>query len=675
MIASSRKSAIIPGAIGALLLAVAAGGQDVDGERFTNSLGMEFVRVAPGTFAMGQQEGGDWDEVPAHEVSISQPFYMGVTEVTNAHFEAFDPKHRALRGKEGFATGDDEAAVFVSWDEANAFCAWLSEKEGKPYRLPTEAEWEYACRAGTATAYWTGDELPAEFHKHQEAFWHPVPVSLHVGMTPPNPWGFFDMHGNVEEWCLDWYGSYREETQTDPVGYANGDFRVTRGGSHSTELFYLRSANRSGALPEDKHWLIGFRVVMGDMPATPPLPSPTSPRWAQDVSQTRHAWDDGPDPEKPFFDGPRRFVKIPPESNGPLFSQHNHCPAICACPNGDLLAIWYTTNTEQGRELAIAASRLRKGATEWEPAAPFWDAPDRNDHASALYWDGKVTLFHLNGMSTDATWGKMILICRTSADNGATWQPARIVNPYHQLRNMPIAGIFGTEDGRIVLPCDAVTGGEGGSAVHISSDGGETWIDPGAGRPQPEFEAGKTGAWIAGIHAGVVELSDGRFMALGRGDTIDGKMPMSISVDGGQTWSYRASPFPPVSGGQRLTMRRLKEGPVLLVSFTDPSSAKEKQGMEFARADGSTFTGYGMFAAISYDDGETWPVRKLVTPGDDAGTFDGGAWTREFVMDATHAEPKGYLVAVQAPDGVIHLISSALHYQFNQAWVETPAEE
>lgn len=667
-----KNRVIMPGMVSTLLLAFAAAGQTVDTERFTNSLGIEFVRVAPGSFTMGQADGGDWDEGPVHDVTISKPFYMAVTEITNAQFEAFDPKHRERRGEQGFSRGDDEAVVFVSWDEANAFCAWLSEKEGKPYRLPTEAEWEYACRAGTATPYWTGAELPREFHKHQETFWHPVPVAVHAGMTPPNPWGLVDMHGNVEEWCLDWYGPYREEAQTDPVGYANGDFRVTRGGSHSTGPVYLRSANRSGALPQDRHWLIGFRVVMGDMPATGPLPSTAPQPWAQDVSQTRHTWDDGPDPAKPFFDGPRRFVKIPPESNGPLFSRHNHCPALAACPNGDLLAIWYTTNTEPGRELAIAASRLRKGATEWEPAAPFWDAPDRNDHASALYWDGQDTLFHLNGMSTDATWGKMILICRTSTDNGATWRPARIVNPNHQLRNMPIANIFGTRDGRIVLPCDAVTIGEGGSAVHISDDGGATWNDPGAGRPQPEFDAGKTGAWLAGIHAGVVELSDDRFMALGRGDNIDGRMPMSISSEDGENWTYQASPFPPVSGGQRLTLRRLKEGPILLVSFTDPSSAKEKQGMEFERADGSTYTGYGMFAALSYDDGQTWPVRKLLTPGDDAQTFDGGAWTREFLMDATHAEPKGYLASTQTPDGVIHVISSALHYRFNVTWLNTP---
>ena len=94
--------------------------------------------------------------------------------------------------------------------------------------------------------------------------------------------------------------------------------------------------------------------------------------------------------------------------------------------------------------------------------------------------------------------------------------------------------------------------------------------------------------------------------------------------------------------------------------------------MEFTNADGNTFFGHGMFAALSFDDGETWPVRKLLTPGGPERELDGGAWTGAFIMDATHAEPRGYLAATQSPDGVIHLISSRLHYRFNLAWLQTP---
>ncbi len=254
-------------------------------QKSVNSIGMEFVRVEPGDFSMGQEQGGDWDERPVHKVTISQAFYMAVTEVTNAQFEQFDPEHRKLRGKLGFSKDDDEAVVFVSWHEAAAFCQWLSKKEGKSYRLPTEAEWEYTCRAGTKTNYHTGDKLPDVFHKNQKQTWNPEPMSLRVAATPANARGLCDMHGNVEEWCYDWYSPYGNSDQTDPVGRGGGYFKVTRGGRHSTDISYLRSANRLGTLPEDKSWLIGFRVVQGELPKTELLPVPAPPLNQRDVRQ------------------------------------------------------------------------------------------------------------------------------------------------------------------------------------------------------------------------------------------------------------------------------------------------------------------------------------------------------------------------------------------------------
>ncbi|MHC4240086.1 MAG: formylglycine-generating enzyme family protein [Planctomycetota bacterium] len=270
-------------------------------ETFTNSIGMQFVRIPrkgscgePGSFVMGQSRtplpdeltrnlsypkredlvggfpqgdpakfaitvehvrNGDFDEEPAHKVKITRPFYMGAFEVTNKQYEMFDPSHRGLRGKNGFSWADDEAVIFVSWNDARAFCEWLSKKEGRTYRLPTEAEWEYACRAGTTTHFWTGDSLPEAFHKNvrRTSFNEPKDiVPLTVGKTPANPWGLYDMHGNVEEWCNDWYGPYAGGEQTDPVGMAEGDFKVARGGSHGTNLYYLRSANRMGTLPENR---------------------------------------------------------------------------------------------------------------------------------------------------------------------------------------------------------------------------------------------------------------------------------------------------------------------------------------------------------------------------------------------------------------------------------------
>jgi hypothetical protein len=315
-----------------------------------------------------------------------------------------------------------------------------------------------------------------------------------------------------------------------------------------------------------------------------------------------------------------------------------------------LLAIWYTTVAERGRELAVAASRLRFGEDEWEPASPFWDAPDRNDHCPGLWFDGKKTLYHFNSLSTAATWGPLAVIMRTSNDNGATWSRARLIIPEHVSRHMVIPGIFRAQDGSIVLACDASGTGGGGTALHISRDEGKTWADQ--------------GGTIAGIHAGVVQLRDGRLLAFGRGDNIDGKMPMSISRDMGKTWDYGPSPFPPIGGGQRLVLMRLKEGPILFVSFAnDPIAITDASGGQRPVT--------GMFAALSHDEGKTWSKMRLVSddgPGRSAATTDGAP----FVLSRSTAEPRGYLAACQGASGLIHLISSWNYYCFNLKWLQMP---
>ncbi len=632
-------------------------------DRVRNSLGMALVEIPAGSFLTGGT-GGEFDELPARRVSISTAFGMGATEVTNTQYEQFDPAHRALRGKDGLSKADDEAVIFVSWDEATAFCKWLGEREGVPYRLPTEAEWEYACRAGTATPFNTGDKPPAGVPANEGAKWYAEAVPTCVGRGKANGFGLFDMHGNVAEWCADWYGPYVEGAANDPVGPAAGEFRVIRGGSHSTLPFYCRSANRGASLPGDRSWLIGFRVVRGEVLRSVPTPPPPLKRWALGVSQEKYDWKaHAPDSSKPYFVGPIPFVKIPPNSDGPLYSKHNHVPDIVACPNGDLLATFYTCRDEAGRELAVAATRLRRGEKEWEPADIFYKAADRNMHATALWTDGKGTLYHFNGLSVGHGWGALALIVRTSADSGATWGGPTWISREHQWRNMPIAGVFGTADGKIVLACDATPEQEGGTALHVSADGGKTWVDPGLGtvplRPDT-YAPGVVGGSIAGIHAGVCELPDGRWMALGRGNAINGHMPKSISSDGGKTWHYSDSGLPPVTNGQRLVLKRLAEGPLLLVSFAN-------EPMPFPDGHGGAIQGTGLFAALSDDNGDTWPTRRLLTPGH--GTYDGRGWTGPFTATPTAAEPAGYLAATQSPDGVVQLLSSGLHYRFNAAWV------
>jgi formylglycine-generating enzyme required for sulfatase activity len=633
---------------------------------FTNSLGMDMVPVAAGEFIMGSRgealpesvtprahlRHGDVDERPAHRVTLSAGFHLSATEVTNAQYEAFDPSHRELRGKLGFSTGDDEAVVFVTWDQARRFCEWLAEREGLPYRLPTEAEWEHACRAGTATPYWTGAAWPEAYGKNQRRSWYPDParssedevVELRVGQTPANPWGLLDMHGNVEEWCADWYAPYPVGDRVDPVGPDDGEFRVTRGGSHSTEAYYLRSANRMGALPGERSWYIGFRVALGEPAGRRAAPTIGLPLHQRDVAQaTRRP---APTPDEPWFAPPLKYVHIPSGSQGPLWSHHNHVPAVVECPNGDLLAAWYSCVEESGRETSVVASRLRLGADEWEPAELMWDAPDRTEESNAFYRAGDGTLFQWICLSAAATWGNCVIVQRTSTDNGATWSPGRIITPDHGLRHMPIDGVIQHSSGAIVIPCDAVTGGHGGTALQVSTDGGETWSDPG----------GKA----AGIHAGIVETDGGRILALGRGDDIDGHMPLSLTGDLGATWEYRASPFPPIRGGQRLALIRLAEGPLFFASFADEIVVPGPQGDMIAAS--------GLFAALSYDEGESWTIARLISDesGDEHETTDGATFT----MSTTSAEPRGYLTAIQDRGSTIHLLSSRQHYRFNLPWLE-----
>ncbi len=657
-------------------MTVAAAGAEVT----ANSVGMKLVRIEPGSFLMGQDgpmadynvkahadkfDDADWDERPAHRVTITTPFSIGATEVTLGQYRQFNAKH----GK----GADDEAVTGVIWQDAVKFCAWLSEKEGKTYRLPTEAEWEYACRAGTTTLFNTGDRLPDGYHQWltdtglRDRFFpggklppefRNGPGSLRVAQNAANAWGLFDMHGNVAEWCADWYGPYEAAGQTDPLGRSAGDFRVIRGGSHSVQTRMLRSANRSAWLPESSNDQTGFRVVLGDWPKGEALPPPAPPLNAQNVAQTITKLQPV-SPDVPIFSGPKPFVIIPPDSFGPLFSAHNHSPAIAECPNGDLLAVWYSCVDEAGSELNNLASRLRQGAADWEPASLFWDGPDVNDHAPKLWWDGNRTLYHFaRGQSED--------IVRASTDNGATWSKAARFQPVSEIGNAPIR----TREGFIVMTQDAAN-----VSVNISRDGGQTWTFPTI-EDRTKANRGGSGFRHVGIHAPIVQLLDGRLMTIGRLNTpaeqekFGFQTPASFTSDWGKTWTYETLPFPAISSVQRAVLMRLREGPLLLCSFTDQrANWKERKGLSFPAADGQEFTGYGLFASLSYDDGKTWPVRKLITPGGPEHSLP-SIDRSMFVLSGTMAESGGYLAATQTRDGNVQLISSKNHYVFNAAWLK-----
>jgi sulfatase modifying factor 1 len=297
-----------------------------------NSLGMKFVLIPAGQFMMGSGDSGEVltkaypayghkppyydDELPQHRVRITRPYYFSQYETTNGQFRqfvaatgyktqaetniiddpkglggwAFNPKEAKFEGRRpgfdwrhpGFPIPDSQPVVDVSWNDGVAFCEWLGKKEGHTYRLPTEAEWEYAARAGTTTRYWSGDDPESltkianiadfSFFKHfptyyprektlagSDGFALPAPV----GSFMPNAFGLYDIHGNVWEWTADWYDEsyYSHSPVDDPKGPPTGHQHVRRGGAWHTAPLYARVTYRNYNTPQSRYPNLGFRVV------------------------------------------------------------------------------------------------------------------------------------------------------------------------------------------------------------------------------------------------------------------------------------------------------------------------------------------------------------------------------------------------------------------------------
>lgn len=288
----------------------------------TNSIGMKLVLIPAGEFRMGRGESVDalmkafaseepkpeyfQDELPQHQVRITRAFYLGQTEVTVGQFRQFveatsyktdaekdgeggwgynetadkfegpDPKY-SWRFT-GFAQDDLHPVVNVSWNDAVEFCLWLSRKEGKEYRLPTEAEWEYACRAGTIGRWWFGDDVEAVTRcgniadASAKAKWSAEfsigaddghAFTAPVGSFRANPWNLYDMHGNVFEWCADWYREdyYATSPPEDPKGPSSGTYRVLRGGAWYSRSRITRVAVRGRLTPDCQYYYSGFRLA------------------------------------------------------------------------------------------------------------------------------------------------------------------------------------------------------------------------------------------------------------------------------------------------------------------------------------------------------------------------------------------------------------------------------
>ena len=212
------------------------------------------VYVYPGKFLMGSppDEEIHFDDEVQHSVRLTRGLYTGVTQVTQVQWTA------VMENNPSYIKGDDLPVHRVTWFDALEFCEKLGEKEGRKYRLPTEAEWEYACRAGTSGPYSTGanTRTMAWYRDNSDGRVRPVATKL------PNAWGIYDMHGNVWEWCSDWYGEYSTADLTDPTGPETGTCRVIRGGARRGLAGMCRSAFRGSDPPESRHRGVGFRVVI-----------------------------------------------------------------------------------------------------------------------------------------------------------------------------------------------------------------------------------------------------------------------------------------------------------------------------------------------------------------------------------------------------------------------------
>lgn len=254
----------------------------------TKGVSLRVALIPAGTFKMGATDaeaeiarslmhngaGNPADELPQHQVTISRPFYMAIYPVTQEQYHALTgkvkepPKGANARQTVLYWKAPRNPEVF-SWDEANEFCSALSEKSGLKVRLPTEAEWEYACRAGTTTPFNTGMAISTDQANYDGNFvWDNGKKGQYrqkftaVGSFKPNAWGLFDMHGNLSNWCSDWYARdyYNNSPATDPTGPADGQKRVVRNGTWATPPRNCRSACRDAVPPSTRG--IGLRVVV-----------------------------------------------------------------------------------------------------------------------------------------------------------------------------------------------------------------------------------------------------------------------------------------------------------------------------------------------------------------------------------------------------------------------------
>ncbi|MBD3321115.1 MAG: SUMF1/EgtB/PvdO family nonheme iron enzyme [Chitinivibrionales bacterium] len=619
----------------------------VSAQDFTNSIGMKMVEISGGSFEMGGTAStdplsvksytdvgtGEPDEVPVHTVTISSDFFISEYEVTVDQYKQFDPDYdHANQVSSEWDQPDDNSpsdrCAIVSWHEAVAFCEWLSAEEGKTYRLPTEAEWEYVAKAGTATLWPGGNTPPSDY-------------------AEPNSWGVKALFNLPTEWVHDWYGEYSIESATDPVGPSEGYAKVVRGTrltNHSRdenhEAIYWRRASNRGCLPPNypepntiMTSVVGFRIVQATMPSTGPS-AYTPPMPINCVKQTAPS-DNSPDMSTPWL-RITEILPIPPDARDgqntsipdPFGNAHkagfhsfehvrNHSPAVAALNNGDIFACYYTDDTEASPSMSYIGLRKRAGALEWDWPEVIFDMADVPEHTVLMMNDdGNVHFISSNeGLTTtgpqggDVPRGLPSFKWITSTDNGATWSGWKWPNLYD---GYAINSAFKSSAGRLYWAHDVDEFSN--SLLMYSDDNGDTW-----------HKGGK----VPGLHHSFALARDLQTIIC---IATRGNNGRYVSTNNGESFADQGnSSFGDISYGERAVLLRLQSG-----------------NLFFATPDGNT-------VALSEDDGVTWTKRGLPSHGE--------------------YQNLGYAAATQSADGMIHLISSqnwpSKHYELNEAWIKS----
>ena len=517
------------------------------GPTFVNSLGMEFVRINPGIFTMGAGNDpkildlgdNDYDEQPAHLVEISKRFYMLKGKVSQSHYQQ---------------AGLPGSVSDISWDNAAAFCEWLSNEEGRTYRLPTEAEWQYVSE---------------------------------------NPQGAANMSGR--EWTQDWHGLYPTDYVVDPVGPAVGIMKVIRGDSNDRQTLPPCATSSPWGLDA-----VSFRVVLDIDPLEKPFVSaPAIPQMA--ITQSTEPALIGPDPNVPYFTV-RFSLPIPPENstNGiasmlgvsPALMYHNHSPGFEILPNGDALAVWFTALSNEARDeqkpnTRLVQARLRYGSDQWDMPGLFYDFKHENDQHALMWTEGETIWLFCGGLGMS---DRLPFKIAKSTDSGATWRmelplvdsPARNYSP------QPAQNAFRAPNGDIYFAMD---GEDVESFLWRSSDGGTTWHDMG----------GRTST----RHSTIVPL-DGNGTVLSVGGKKNGIDDFNIwdkSYNWGASWPERgATPFSELSPNQRPCAIVMANGNIAFCSDAQTHYGNRPPGINHPP---------GCIVAISEDNASTWHIKNL----------------------------------------------------------------